>query len=374
MSQKTIAIISTLKPVNDIRSYEKMARSLASKSTHSITLIGSDSQNYKEDKEEKNIHFQPLPKFDRLGIKRFFIPCIILKKLIKLKPELIIVNTPELLIVSTINQILFGGKIVYDLQENHYKNLIHQHNYPPVIKHIIGYLIRLKEVLLSPFVDYFILAEKGYVKELGFIKKRFTIVENKTIVKNKIERPKEVKRKMQFLFTGNISENSGVFTAIDFYRKIHNCIPETKLVIIGHSPSHAFLKKLKTSTDINIELIASTTPVSHSKIVEQIASSDFGIVSYNVNPSNENCMPTKVFEYLAYGLPIISQSGTIWTEYASGFNACVSVDFKQFGESEIAGQLVKFHKSFTYKNIPEVRWETEENKFVNLINALLNPQ
>ena len=246
MPQKTIAIISILKPVNDIRSYEKMARSLASKSTHSIALIGAPSHNQEQHVEEKNIHFLPLPQFDRLSIKRLIMPLMVLKKLIKLKPELTIVNTPELLIVSILNQILFGGKIVYDLQENHYKNLIHQHNYPPIIKHIAAYLIRLKEVLLSPFVDHFILAEKGYVKELGFIKKRFTVVENKTIVKDKFGRPKVVKRKMQFLFTGNISENSGVLTAIDFYKQIHSCLPETRLVVIGHCPSDSFLKLLKT--------------------------------------------------------------------------------------------------------------------------------
>mgnify|MGYP003652587995 FL=1 len=371
MSQKKIALISILKPVNDIRSYEKMARSLANKNNYAITLIGSHSKKKTEGQEDPNIFFDPLPKFNRLGLMRCCMPFVVLKKLIQLKPELIIVNTPELLIVSILNQILFGGKIVYDLQENHYKNLIHQHNYPPIIKHMAGYMIRLKEVLRSPFVDHFILAEKGYVKELKFIKKRFTVVENKTIVKENFRRTQRSKDKLQFLFTGNISENSGVLTAIDFYEKIKTLIPESTLVIIGHCPSTSFYKKLKTEINKGIELDVSTTPISHAEIVQKILNSDFGIVSYNVNPSNENCMPTKVFEYLAYGLPITCQSETIWSEYISKFNAGVFLNFKQFELASTADQLIKFNKSFIYKDIPEVRWETEEKKFVELINQIL---
>lgn len=371
MPQKTIAIISILKPVNDIRSYQKMAKSLASKNGYNITLIGARSKKINQDKKDQNISFEPLPKFNRLGIKRSFMPFIVLKNVIQLKPELIIVNTPELLIVSILNKILFGIKIVYDLQENHYNNLIHQHNYPPFIKHIAGCLIRLKEVLISPFVDHFILAEKGYIKELKFIKKRFTVVENKTIVKENFRRAQRSKDKLQFLFTGNISENSGVLIAIDFYKKINVLIPESTLVIIGHCPSTSFYKKLKIETKKGIEFHVSTTPISHAEIVQKILNSDFGIVSYKVNPSNENCMPTKVFEYLAYGLPIICQPETIWSEYVSKFNAGVFLDFKQFKESEVTEQLVQFRKSFTHKNIPEVRWETEEKKFVELINQIL---
>ena len=162
-----------------------------------------------------------------------------------------------------------------------------------------------------------------------------------------------------------------MLTAIDFYEKIKTLIPESTLVIIGHCPSTSFYKKLKTEINKGIELDVSTTPISHAEIVQKILNSDFGIVSYNVNPSNENCMPTKVFEYLAYGLPITCQSETIWSEYISKFNAGVFLNFKQFELASTADQLIKFNKSFIYKDIPEVRWETEEKKFVELINQIL---
>ena len=137
-------------------------------------------------------------------------------KLIQLKPKLIVVNTFELLIVTIVNQIIFGGKIVYDLQENYYRNLVYQNNFPHVIKHIFGSLIRLKEILLSPVIDHFILAENVYQKEIHFIKHKFTVIENKATFDNQNKQPKTSSEKLMFLFSGNLSENSGVLTALSF--------------------------------------------------------------------------------------------------------------------------------------------------------------
>lgn len=371
MPRKSIAIASLLKPVNDTRSYEKMARSLAATTAYSITLIGAKPSPLKEQDCPENIEFLPLPAFKRLGLKRFLMPLIVLKYLIKLKPELVVVNTPELLVVTIANQIIFGGKIVYDLQENYLRNLVFQNNYPPILKHILGGLVRLKELLFSPFIHHFILAERGYEKELDFIGNRFTIVENKAIPDEQFHRKKLNNINVKFLFTGNISENSGVLTALRFYSKIRKAIPGSSLTIIGHCPSSSFLKKLQNETEGDIELIVSSTPIDHSKITKQITQCDFGIVSYNINPSNENCMPTKVFEYLTYGLPIISQTGTVWTDYALKHNTCIPLNFEHLNVDEVVGHLKEFLNSNEPKDIPEVKWGSEEKKLISLIDKLL---
>lgn len=371
MPKKSIAIVSLLKPINDTRSYEKMAKSLAATAAYSITLIGANPSDIKGFNIPKNIELLPLPTFKRLGLKRFLMPLIVFRYLIKLKPELVVVNTFELLIVTITNQIIFGGKIVYDLQENYFKNLVFQNNYPPIIKHILAGLIRIKELLLSPFIHHYILAERGYKQELSFIGNRFIIVENKAIVGEQFHQKKTNSNNVKFLFTGNISENSGVLTALSFYNRIRKAIPNSSLTIIGHCPSSSFLKKLQNEAKEEVELIVSSTPVDHSKITEQITQCDFGIVSYKINPSNENCMPTKVFEYLAYGLPIISHPGTIWTDYALKFNACIPLCFEQVNTDKVAGQLQEFNNSDEPKNIDEVKWISEEKKFVELIDRLL---
>jgi glycogen(starch) synthase len=82
-------------------------------------------------------------------------------------------------------------------------------------------------------------------------------------------------------------------------------------------------------------------------------------------------MPTKVFEYLAYGLPIISQSRTLWTNYALKHKACIPLNFDRVDAEKIAIKLQEFLNSYEPKDISEVKWKTEERKLVSLIDSLL---
>ena len=204
MSKKRIAIASVLKPIDDTRSYKKIAQSLAKNSDYSITLVGP-SYRTKGNIKHKKIEAIFTSVGKPLSLRRIYIPLIIGYNLIKLKPHIIIVNSYELLIVMIINQIIFGSKIVYDIQENYYLNLITQRNYTSLIKYPVAGLIRLKERLTSPFITHFILAEKCYSIELPFLGTKYTTIENKA---QKIQLKKNVfgeNEKLKFLFSGNIS-------------------------------------------------------------------------------------------------------------------------------------------------------------------------
>ena len=109
--------------------------------------------------------------FKRNSIKRLIVPIHIFRKLLKLKPELIIVTTAELLIVSILNKILFGTKIIYDLQENYYRNIAFTDAYPSMVRYPIAIITKIIEYVTSVFIDHFILAEKVYEKQLKFIGK-----------------------------------------------------------------------------------------------------------------------------------------------------------------------------------------------------------
>lgn len=373
MTKKSIAIISVLKPVDDTRAYGKMARTLANTGDYSITIIGPTTSTSGSSPSSGKIHFDPLPVFKRLGLRRIFIPITIFKKLFQLKPQLIIVNTYELLMITILYQILFGTKIIYDIQENYHHNLLYQDNYPWPIKFVFAKLIRLKEYCLSPFIHHFILAEKGYQHELGFIRNRFTILENKVIVKGKTKAKKKWNENLRFLFTGNISENSGVLNALSLYQRIGENLPNSEMIIIGHCPSPTLLKQLQNISNERIHVKVSSYPVSHDRVINEIMEADFGIVAYKLNKSNENCMPTKVYEYLAYGLPIICQAGTLWSGYAKKFEAAIDIDFEQFDAASFISRLTDFQGKFQGKYIKEVMWASEENKLLNLVEDLIKP-
>src|SRR5436190_24397317 len=115
MKKRRIVLASLLKPVNDPRMFEKMGVTLAQSDQYEVHIIGYPSNT---SVSEQNLHFHQLSKFKRISFGRFTAQLKALQFIIKVKPELLVVTTHELLQVAILIRILFGTKIIYDIQEN----------------------------------------------------------------------------------------------------------------------------------------------------------------------------------------------------------------------------------------------------------------
>jgi glycosyltransferase involved in cell wall biosynthesis len=306
-----------------------------------------------------------------LSLARLFMPLKVLQLLLQVKPEALVINTHELLIVSLVNRILFGTKIVYDIQENYYRNLRHTNAFPPLIKLVLAAWVRFKEKLFAPAFHHFFLAEKGYEKEMDFFKDRYSIIENKAVIPQGIFRGQKNTAGRQLLFSGTLADSTGVFEAIRLAKILHENDSKINLLIIGFCAQSEVRKQLqKEIMNSNfIRLIGGSELVPHSQILKAIADSDFGIIYYPPSPHTENSIPTKLYEYLAMRLPILLQNKSSWMHLVEPLQAGIIVDFKDPHPIEI---LTKMSSEF-YKSTPQnVTWEDEAKRFETTINLLLN--
>ena len=205
MKKRRLVIASVLKPIDDTRMYEKMATSLGILEDCDVTVIGFASKHIPA---ETGITFLPLPAFSRIGISRLTAPVRVLTRTYQLKPEVLIVNTYELLIVAIVNRILFGTKIIYDIRENYFRNVAHTTSVGYLLRWPLAALVRLKEKVLAPFFHHFILAEKAYESEFNFFKDRFTILENRSVKRAVTVATRDPRR---LLFSGTLARSKGVF-------------------------------------------------------------------------------------------------------------------------------------------------------------------
>src|SRR5690242_19334192 len=136
-----IVIASILKPADDVRAFEKMAMTLAAEG-HEVYLIGMPTTT---PVTPQNIRFIELIPFHRLSWRRLVAPLRVMKKIREVKPELLIVNTHELLIVGLLNRILFGTRIIYDIQENYYQNILWTRVFPAWVRRPIAWWVRITE-------------------------------------------------------------------------------------------------------------------------------------------------------------------------------------------------------------------------------------
>lgn len=368
MPKENIAFISLLKPVDDIRSYHKLALSLLKVTQAPLHLIGYPSQSLPTPPDQISFHsFSP---FRRLSWKRLWAPKEVFEILFRLKPQLIVVNSPELLLVTVFCKILFGSRIVYDIQENYFRNLWYQRVFPPLIKHVLAIAVRMKELLLSPFFDHFILAEESYSKELNFIGQKYTILENKTLQAVRRIRNEHHPRP-QILFSGTITRNTGIYRALELKGRLNEHMNVT-LRVVGHCPDKKFYDHLMHLEDDSLSLHISTQPLPYRDIEEAIRHSDAGLICYETNPSNAHCMPTKVYEYAASGLPLIYEKGSHWHGFIDQETKGFAMDLKKINRKKLESFIHSCEDRSLDRPSDKALWLEEENKWHKCIAPFVN--
>jgi glycosyltransferase involved in cell wall biosynthesis len=340
MKKRRIVIASVLKPVDDTRMFEKMGVTLGDSGQYEVFIIGYPTRNIPA---YANINFLPLTSFPRLSVARLLAPFKILRILHQVNPQILIVNTHELLIVAVLNRILFGTKIVYDIRENYYRNLLYAESFPLLLRPFLAGWVRLKEKVSSPLFHHFFLAENGYQKEMSFFGNRATLIENKAKVPANLSRT-AIPGKLRLLFSGTLAESTGVFQAISLAKKLHGLNEGVQLTLIGYCAKPETLRRIHH--EINgfafIQLHGGNYLVPHPEVIKAIYASDFGIVCYPPSRHTENTVPTKLYEYLACQLPILLQNHRPWVELASRYRVCIAIDVPTADPHLILQQMSAF--------------------------------
>ncbi|MFC5270043.1 glycosyltransferase [Adhaeribacter terreus] len=361
--------------MNDTRMFEKFGQSLAKVPGAEVHLIGQSSSQKSE--KSSNIFFHRLPNFKRLSFKRISAQWKIYKIIHKLKPEVIIITTAELLPLMAICKILFKAEIYYDVQENYFKNITSQPTYPALLRPMLAYPLRLLEKLSTRFISHYFLAERSYATEMTFLAGKHTVLENKFKPNKHFESwktfPVTVNPvELHLLYSGTISEVYGMWEAIALADRLFVLNNKTKLTIIGFCPQETTYRKIRKNIAEKpyINLIGGNKLVPHPEIIKAINHASVGLLPYRDNPSTRDCMPTKLFEYLANCLPVLIPENPLWEAMVQQSKAGFSVNFTEPDALNILNRLTS--GSFYPGGQPKhVFWQEEERKLLSFFNEKL---
>lgn len=328
-----IVMASILKPVDETRMFEKIGSSLA-QAGHDVHIIGFPSTSGSTGHSTIHFHIVAPYPFKRLSLTRLLASLRVLRMVLKLKPDYFIITTHELLFTALWCKFLTGCKVLYDVQENYYRNIRYTTAFPVGIRSLLAQWVRLKERLVHPIITTYILAEKGYTDELPFAKP-YLVLENK-ITKALADRYRKKQQTgySKLLFTGTLAETTGVFEAIRLTDKLYALDPSVTLTIIGHAPSTGVHKQLLNITSQKTFILykGSEQPVPHEAILNEINNADFGIIWYPPNPSTACSIPTKLYEYMGLNLPVLishnAQSEALVEQNKTGLILSQSTDYQ----------------------------------------------
>jgi glycosyltransferase involved in cell wall biosynthesis len=364
IKKRRIVIASVLKPVDDTRMFDKVGRSLAA--GHEVYVIGFEGE---KNGKVYGVTQLSIGTFSRISLKRFFASWKIFRMILRLRPDLLIVCTHELLFPAALAKLSIGCRIWYDLQENYTRNILYTKAFPVILRPLLAAWVRLKELLTYSFVDRYLLAEASYADEMKFVARKSVVIENKfrrEMLAAGQSAPLS-KNQKQLIFSGTISESTGVYIAIELAAALHAIDPEISLVVIGHCPLERDYSDLQGISKKNpfIQWKGERRPVPHNKILLELMRSGFGIISYPPNPATRGSIPTKLFEYLGIRLPFLLINHPKWAAISDRHCAAVHFDATHISPDRIYFQMM--NNRFYVSDPQDVYWESEERKLLQLL-------
>lgn len=341
---------------------EKMGATLVADGSFQVTVIGYPSPG----KIPQGIRTLSLKPFQRLSFARWWARWQAFGLAFRQRPDVFIFSTYELIGTALVLKVLLGTRIIYDVRENYYRNIVHSEGLPVVLRWPLAMLVRFQEKLCAPAIDHFLLAEKGYEQEFRFHRGGWTVIENKALQMPVAARAKDPQQ-IVLLFSGTLSESSGVFRAIRFAEALHRHHPGVHLTIAGYAASAAVRKMLRASTKGKpfITLIGVDALVPHTEIVSLIQTAHAGIIAYPRLPHTVNSVPTKLFEYLQAKLPIIAEDHWPWVRRFEPCRPFLLTDLENPDANRIAKALID---NTFYVDLPAgANWKEEGEKLLSVL-------
>jgi hypothetical protein len=304
---KTFLYTSLLKPADDVRVVDRLLPSFNEHTSWRFISVGPGSGV-----DQIQPKSQILFKFPyRRGLmSRILHAGLILKFSLQVKPQVICINTTELLWVALANKILFGSLLVQDLQEN---EALNRQQSSSLITKWSGLLTALLFTISKAWTDRFWVAENVYPVQMKLPAGSWSYLPNIAIRQElKGQMPPPVKNLM--LITGTISLPFGVLQGIEWVKEMRIKQHELSLLICGHCPDVKLFNHLQTQAQqlpwLSLEI--SAEPLPHELLLQRISSCEILLCPYQNLPSIRGKYPSKFREAARLGKPVLCPDFNEW--------------------------------------------------------------
>ena len=372
MKKVRILHVSTAHPSQDPRVVFKQCQTLAEQYDVFCALPHADPT------VAPAIHFIRLPYYRRV-IWRILLTCpLILLRCLWLRPKLVHVYVPEFLPFAYVFWLL-GTPVIYEVQENLYKKM-HLKAFNN------GYLVQkafrwFDQLARQHF--YLIFTEHGYLDTYTQLRKPYAVIYNYPLLSflEPYHQPYQPNSTQPtFFYIGWLSFERAFDTLVDALAQLKSAYPNFKGHLFGR----------RTFTDSDLEKLPHFASIQENlhfygyqdqRIAFPYAAyATAGLALLKPIGDYPDSYTTKLFEYMALGLPVITSNFPLYQQVVERHNCgfCVS----PYDSAQIAEKL-----RYLIDHPEEVRamgqrgrtaveqfynWTSEANKLLNFYNQILH--
>jgi len=330
MKRKRVLLVSPAHPANDPRIIYKLAPALAESYEVWCALPGATPSS------PDGIRWLRLPRFRSLTLRLLFTHPCLLAYLLWLRPQALHLLMPELLPVGFLARLL-GVEVIYEVQENLYQKFpIKRRNNAPLYQSLFRWFDRRARRVFP-----MIFTEPAYRKEYSQLARPHVIIHNYP----DLDRLKGYRKpymsaatgQPELLYIGLVSLERGLDTIIEAAALLKPRYPTLKIHFFGRRQvDQRRLEALPAYHQVRNNLLF-YGQTDQAVALPYAARCLAGLAILHPVGDYPESYPTKLFEYMALGLPVLTSDFPLYKSvvepHASGY--CLQSDDAQ----ALAGQI-----------------------------------
>ncbi|MEX1198146.1 MAG: glycosyltransferase [Pseudohongiellaceae bacterium] len=311
--------LSTVHSDNDTRIVEKECKGLAARGYNVSLLIPAEVSEIRE-----GVNVVALPRIKNRFIRITVGSLVALRRAWSFRADVYHFHDPELIPVGLVLS-LRSRLVVYDMHENVPEQIKHKSWIPRVLRNIFSTLIMsFERLVLNRF--YVVMAEDSYLAAYPWIKKKVAVLNFPKV--EALRKIRESKRKNEYPtlgYIGGITEHRGAFVMLRIVKAIRDNGLPVKLVLVGPiDTSVANSDEFKVALDEGWLDHRGRLPPKDGWAV--MASCEIGLALLQPVGNYVESYPTKMFEYMALGLPVVVSKFPLYQSVIEKHKCGICVD------------------------------------------------
>jgi glycosyltransferase involved in cell wall biosynthesis len=241
-------------------------------------------------------------------------------------------NPPDFLIAAALVPKLLGSRVildVHDLSPDMFKMRFDGPKAAPVADR----LLRALERWATRRADGVITVHDAYAREL---QRRGVPAEKLTVVMNSVDEQslpapaKPSDQEFRVVYHGTVTPPYGVELVVEAVAGLVGRVPHIRLDVYGAGDSVESARKRAAALGVEGRVHFSGRYLSQPEVLERVRSANVGVIPNRPTQLNRFALSTKLFEYVALGVPVVSADLPTIREHFADDELC----FFHAGESD----------------------------------------
>lgn len=329
-TQTTVCHMSSVHRADDVRIFYKECRSLAA-AGFATTLIA----NWPQDERRDGVQIRGINASSRNRLARMILGSIdVLRRASTERADVYHLHDPELIPVGGVLR-LMGKRVVYDVHENVPAQILTKGWIPSRFRRVAAAAVSQVEQLAGRLLSGVVAAREDAGRP--FPVRKTVVVENYPMI-SEFASPPEAKfreRPVQVTYVGGITAARGIREIVEAMA-ILGPTHGVRLALGGTFDSSDLAREVRSRPGwMWVEELGWVGRTDYQRVLN---SSRIGLLLLHDIPNHATSTPTKLFDYMAAGLPIVASNIRHWTQYVTDLGTGIMVD--PHDPQQIAGAIV----------------------------------